>query len=155
MHRALNQQFGDRQAQKTYVAVVHGVVPNDDGRIDRPLREFGSGRVAVDRRGKPSTTLYEVRERLGGFTLLVVRPLTGRRHQIRAHQYSIGHAVAGDRRYGERLEAQRLPRLMLHASDLALPRPGGAELRVTSPVPESFAPVVSSLREERGSVERA
>ena len=54
MHRALNQQFGDRQAQKTYVAVVHGVVPNDDGRIDRPLREFGSGRVAVDRRGKPA-----------------------------------------------------------------------------------------------------
>jgi len=45
-----------------------------------------------------------------------------------------------------RLEAQRFPRLMRHASNLALTRPGGAELRVISRVPESFAQVVSSLR---------
>ncbi len=146
-HQMLNRQSMDRQVQKDYLALVRGAVQSERGRIDRPLREFGSGRVSVDRRGKPSLTLYEVRERLEGFTLLSVHPQTGRRHQIRAHLYAVGHPVAGDRMYGARGLEPHVPRLMLHACELRLTRPGGGELRVTSPVPESFMRALSSLRD--------
>ncbi len=71
VHRALNRKFSERLVEKTHLAVAVGDVASDRGRIDRHLRESAPGRMAVDRRGKPSTTLYEVRERLAGHTLLL------------------------------------------------------------------------------------
>jgi 23S rRNA-/tRNA-specific pseudouridylate synthase len=119
----LNEAFEQRRIIKTYLALVHGRVGPNEGVVDQPIREFGSGRMGVSPSGKPSITTYRVLERLGAFTLLEANPQTGRRHQIRVHLYHIGHPIVGDLRYGDRAVQQRFCRLMLHASGIDLPHP--------------------------------
>ncbi|MBN1509704.1 MAG: RluA family pseudouridine synthase [Sedimentisphaerales bacterium] len=148
-HRRLNCQFETRSVEKVYLALVHGIIGDDRGEIDRPLRQFGSGRVGVDdQRGKSSVTELRVLERLKAFTLLDVRPHTGRRHQIRVHLYSIGHPVVGDPLYGEQIVQCSFPRLMLHAYELSLHLPSGKRLTVEAPVPESFSRIVQTARRQ-------
>jgi len=145
-HRRLNQQLESRLVRKLYLALTHGVIPDDRGVIDRPLRQFGSGRVAVDtERGKQSITSFQVVQRFSDLTLVEVYPHTGRRHQIRVHLYSTGHPIAGDPLYGPKKMQQALPRLMLHALKLTLDLPSGGEISVEAPVPGSFSMVLSTL----------
>jgi tRNA pseudouridine32 synthase / 23S rRNA pseudouridine746 synthase len=146
-HRRLNGQFDRREVRKTYLALVDGVPASNRGRINAPLREFGSGRMGVDpKRGKPSTTDWKVAERFDGATLLHVFPMTGRRHQIRAHLYHIGHPILGDLRYGDRARQEQYPRLMLHALSLEFALPGGDSVTVEAPPPPSFEAVLAGLR---------
>jgi len=139
-HRSLCLQFEARSVSKTYLALVHGEIGDESGRIETPLRTFGSGRTGVDLvAGKPSVTTYRVLQRRPGLTLLELAPLTGRRHQLRAHLYSIGHPIAGDARYGEAARAAGFPRLMLHALSLALDHPdSGARLHLRAEAPAAF-----------------
>ncbi|GBD32167.1 MAG: pseudouridine synthase [Gemmatimonadales bacterium] len=151
VHRELNRQFEERLVRKTYLALVHGEVGPEGGLIERPLRAFGSGRMGVDDiRGKPSATEYRVLERLRGYTLLNVFPVTGRRHQIRVHLYSIGHPIAGDLRYGDRAVFRQFPRLMLHAQRVEFALPSGEPLAVEAPVAASFRAVLENLPERLG-----
>lgn len=137
-HRRINQQFETRAVDKTYLALVQGVIAAD-AVIDLPLRQFGSGRVAVDpERGKPSTTEFRVVERFRSHTLVEARPRTGRRHQIRVHLYHLGHPIAGDPLYGDQAGRQGFGRLMLHAWRLSLILPSERLLRLEAPIPESF-----------------
>lgn len=146
-HRALNLQFDRREIEKSYLALVHGVVERDRGSITAALREFGSGRMGVDPvHGKPSATDYRVEERLAGATLLRLRPTTGRRHQLRVHLYHIGHPIVGDLRYGERAVQSRWPRLMLHAVEISFRTGSGERRTVTAPPPASFEAVLDGWR---------
>ncbi len=146
-HRFLNLQFSERLVHKTYLALVRGVLNRAQGKIPTPLREFGSGRMGVDREhGKPSVTRYRVRERFPAHTLLEVEPLTGRRHQIRVHLYSIGFPIEGDPRYGDVAQQRACPRLMLHAAAIALPLPGGETVRIEAPMPATFQKILADLR---------
>jgi len=148
-HRQLNRQFETRSVEKVYLALVHGVLCDDWGEIDKPLRQFGSGRVGIDdQRGKASVTEFHVLERLPVLTLVEVRPHTGRRHQIRVHLYSIGHSVVGDPLYGEQTVQHSYPRLMLHAHKLSLHLPSGKRLTIGAAIPESFSRVVQMARRE-------
>jgi len=147
-HKHLNEQFRQRTVSKTYVALVHGVIAANSGTIDQPIREFGSGRMGVDRqRGKPCLTEFQVSERLAAYTLVQAYPLTGRRHQLRVHFYSLGHPIVGDRRYGDKAAQLAFPRLMLHAQEIAFPLPTGEKVTVQAPIPESFWEVVDRIRE--------
>jgi len=138
-HRRLNRQFEARSVEKTYLALVHGVVAQENGMIDEPLRQFGSGRVAIDpERGKPSVTEYEVIGRSRSYTLVQAYPRTGRRHQIRVHLYHLGHPIVGEPLYGERTTQKAFPRLMLHALKLTLQSPSGQRITIEAPIPESF-----------------
>ena len=147
-HRWLNSEFERKAVKKTYLAVTHGIIAKNRGLINAPIREFGSGRMGVDaKRGKPSVTEFKVEERLGAFTLVRVFPLTGRRHQIRVHLYSLGHPIVGDLKYGERAAQEKFPRLMLHALEIEFALPDGERLNIGAPVPESFESVVKVIRD--------
>lgn len=138
-HKVLNEQFSHRSVKKTYLAVIHGVIQEEHSTIDAPIRQFGSGRMGVDvKRGKHSLTEYSVVERFANYTLLHVQPMTGRRHQIRVHLYSIGHPIVGDVRYGDKQHQQRYPRLMLHAESIVFTLLSGQAMVVNAPPPESF-----------------
>jgi tRNA pseudouridine32 synthase/23S rRNA pseudouridine746 synthase len=148
-HRGLCRQFAEHTVEKNYLALVHGIISGDSGTIDKPLRQFGSGRVAVDmERGKPSVTEYEVFERFRDFTLVNAYPITGRRHQLRVHFYSIGHPIVGDPLYGEKNPRiysgtkYFLSRLMLHAEKITFALPTGQQMTIESTVPEEFNQIV-------------
>lgn len=119
-HRLLSMEFEERRAKKEYLVAVLGVM-SGSGEINKPLREFSSGRVAPAPDGKRAVTRWRVERSLGGATLLRVETLTGRKHQIRAHFSSEGHPVLGDPRYGPPPRPiGGAKRLMLHAWTLHL-----------------------------------
>ncbi len=146
-HRFLNAAFEKREVRKTYLALVYGRLKRNRGTVDKPIREFGSGRMGVDpARGKPSVTEFEVEERFENATLVRVRPVTGRRHQIRVHLYALGHPIVGDSRYGDPALRCTAPRLMLHALEIVFPLAGGGTATATSPPPPSFAGFLETVR---------
>jgi tRNA pseudouridine32 synthase / 23S rRNA pseudouridine746 synthase len=136
MQSALSRAFAGRAVRKRYVAVVHGLVLQDEGTIALPLAADWPHRPLqkVDfEHGKPSTTHWRVlsRDDALGTTRLALEPLTGRSHQLRVHLKAIGHAIVGDALYG-----QPDRRLMLHAERLELAHPATNEpLVLVAPTP--------------------
>jgi RluA family pseudouridine synthase len=146
VHRALSIAFETRAVEKTYLAVAHGRIEHDRGTIDRPIAQFGSGRMGVhEGRGKTSRTDFVVTARHASATEVEVHPVTGRRHQIRVHFHVIGHALVGDPRYGDLAQQAAWPRLMLHAFRVRAPL-FGRHVEVEVPPPESYRAVLASLR---------
>jgi len=138
-HRFLNTAFEQRHVHKTYQALVHGVIAEDQGVIARPIREFGSGRMGVDDlKGKPSETRFSVLKRSDRFTLTELSPQTGRRHQLRVHLYSIGHPIVGDTRYGDKALQAGFSRLMLTSTGIDLTLPSGKRLLIENMIPGDF-----------------
>ena len=117
-----------RGIAKRYLALLVGRMPDGVMTVDAPLhiglRQGGERHVQVHANGKPSLSHFRVLERRGGHSYCEVRIETGRTHQIRVHAQHIGHAVAGDDKYGDpdvnkRLREQiGLKRLFLHAASL-------------------------------------
>ena len=136
----LSDQFRDRTVYKSYVALVHGRVLTNTGKIDQPLARDRSNRtrMAVVRGGRNALTLYRVRQAFDRFTLLDVELKTGRTHQIRVHLAWLKHPVVGDETYGggrdnsikdPRLRARirSLGRHFLHAEKLGFKHPKTGE----------------------------
>lgn len=120
-HGALCAAFERRETRKTYLVAAAGRLEGE-GRLDAPLRAFGSGRVGASPQGKPSLTLWRSLALGPGAALLEVGLVTGRRHQIRAHLAGAGHPVLGDPLYGPPPRpAGGAARLLLHAWRLELP----------------------------------
>ena len=146
-HRQLNLLFEHRQVHKTYMALVHGEITGERGVIDKPLRCFGSGRMGEDAdKGKPCLTEFTVEERFTGYTRVMVSPLTGRKHQIRAHFFGIGHPIVGDTLYGDKSLQKTFPRLMLHALSIRFKSAAGDEIQIESTATESFKSILSLFR---------
>jgi 23S rRNA pseudouridine955/2504/2580 synthase len=152
---ALREFHAQQRAQridKRYQALLRGRVPPGLERIDAaltPTRAHGEKRSAVARGGREAATLVERRSAQGAHTLVELRLVTGRLHQIRAHALHIGHPVAGDRLYGDpafnaELAAVGLTRLFLHASSIAF-QAGGRMLEVSAPLPAALADVLARL----------
>ena len=151
-HRGLAAQFAARQVEKTYLALVHGTVKHEEGRIERPIARDPRARVRMTarlERGRSASTWYRVQQRFPRFTLLEVRIGTGRTHQIRVHLSSIGHPVAGDRLYGAPAKIDGLPplgRYFLHAHRIRFRRPStGEEIAVESPLPQELSEWMTGL----------
>ena len=108
--RALDRQFHDRTVKKQYMAIVEGQMSKEHGIIDKPLKPDPQRtlRHIVDQTGKPAQTKYQVRTILDNATLVDLYPITGRSHQLRVHLAAIGHAIQGDRFYGDSSTAKRL-----------------------------------------------
>jgi len=143
-HRSLNEQFNRRLVKKTYISLVHGLLARENGEINMPIRQCGSGRMAVDwQAGKECLTAYQVQERYQNHTLLNVYPYTGRRHQIRVQLYNLGHPVVGDSRYGDKKIQINFPRLMLHAAGIEFKTMAGAQRIIESPQPDLFISILA------------
>jgi RluA family pseudouridine synthase len=163
----LANQFGSARTDKRYVALVQGAPAEDAFRVDAKLAphptrpEF----IRVDpKRGKKSATLFQVKERFVGYTLLECRPLTGRTHQIRAHLRSRQLPLVADTLYGgaplllsrlkpgyrfkrHRDEIPLMGRAALHAGYLGLVHPvTGAPLVIEAPWPKDFRVALKYLR---------
>jgi tRNA pseudouridine32 synthase/23S rRNA pseudouridine746 synthase len=133
MQRALSKLFEAREVRKQYEAIVSGLVVPDDGEIDLPLAADWPQRPRqkVDHlHGKPSVTRFQVLQRDTDrcTTRLSLQPVTGRSHQLRVHLQALGHPIEGDALYGRCSPSPTVPRLMLHATRLALRHPRSGEL---------------------------
>lgn len=123
--RHLGMQFEKRYVAKRYIARVAGVMAEEAGTVDLPLRCDWPNRplqMVCHERGKPSLTEWRVLAREDDATRVLLLPQTGRSHQLRVHMLALGHPILGDSFYGDRDSA---PRLQLHAQWLRLRHPDG------------------------------
>jgi tRNA pseudouridine32 synthase/23S rRNA pseudouridine746 synthase/23S rRNA pseudouridine1911/1915/1917 synthase len=136
-----------REAEKKYLAVVHGRCEKTSGTITTYLAENKAHVVystSDTKEGKLARTAYRVLKQTQDFALLEVRLLTGRKHQIRVHLAGIGHAVVGDNKYGQENRAR--PRLALHARSMAFKHPfSGEQLAFETEVPAYFNQLVGNV----------
>lgn len=142
----LMRQFGERAVEKEYLALVRGAAPAPRGRVEAPIGRDPRDRqrMAVVAGGRTATTDYEVLGEASGYTLLALRPLTGRTHQIRAHLAYLDLPIAGDLRYGGGEGPGGLRRQFLHAARLAFDHPTlGRRLRTWSELPPDIAATLS------------
>jgi 23S rRNA pseudouridine1911/1915/1917 synthase len=144
-HRHLAAQFASREVEKVYLALVHGTVKQEQGRIEKPISRDPVRRIRMTARlgrGRTALTDYKVLRRFRHFTLLEVRIGTGRTHQIRVHLAAAGHPVAGDRLYGAPAGVEGAPapgRFFLHAQRIRFRIPSTGELvTVEAPLPEEL-----------------
>lgn len=144
----LQKAFAQRRVEKRYLALMCGRLAQDRISVDRRLKKVrdGSGqhRVIVAEDGQSAVTHFRVLERLPAFTYVEVEIETGRTHQIRAHAAELGHALAGDDRYGSQAGPGGLKRLFLHAHLLRLDWPD--ERVFNAPLPTDLAVVLDTLR---------
>ena len=138
LRRALHTEDFRRE----YLALVRGAVTPDRGTVALPIgREPGHPtRRRIDPQGQSAETEYAVEASFPGVTLLRLRPLTGRTHQIRVHMAALGHPLYGDRLYGGE---GNLDRPALHAARILLRHPvTGEVLELTSPLPEDMKRII-------------
>ncbi len=146
----LADQFKARSTRKSYIALVKGGPAVDRGSIETRIARDPKDRkrfACVERGGKLSLTLYRVLERYDGYALLLLRPKTGRTHQLRVHLRHLGCPIVGDPIYA-RPDA-RFPRatLMLHARRLSIVLPDeDTASTFTAPIPERFRAAIRALR---------
>jgi 23S rRNA pseudouridine1911/1915/1917 synthase len=146
----LQAQFKEGQVNKVYLALVDGDVEPSSGVIDAPIGRDARNRkrmAVASRGGRQAVTEFRVLEHLRGFTLLEVRPRTGRTHQVRVHLAFAGHPIVGDRVYGHRKQSLDISRQFLHAHGLGFRLPSsGRQLELVSELPSDLAAVLEKLR---------
>jgi len=151
-HRQLAAQIKDHSINREYITLVHGIIKENLGSIEAPIGRSKQDRkkMAVIAGGRPAVSNYQVLERLGNYTLLKVKLLTGRTHQIRVHFAYIKHPVVGDPLYGSGKKQLGLDTQALHAHLLGFKHPSSGEYReFKSELPLYFECILSDLRNKR------
>jgi 23S rRNA pseudouridine1911/1915/1917 synthase len=132
----LQKQFSDRKVQKTYIAVVGGTPNPDEAIIDAPITRNPKNpktfKVAVE--GKSAQTHYKVLRTVGKYSIVELKPKTGRTHQLRVHLNHINHSIVGDELYS----SEKNDRLLLHAYRLSLLLPDGESQEFVAPLPSEI-----------------
>ena len=168
VHSHIAMQFEKRHVKKEYIAVVEGEIMFDSDEINLPIGRHKSERqkMAVRRDdGKDAMSIYEVMERFRGYTLVKIKPKTGRTHQIRVHMRAIGHPVVADFMYSNHescylsdlLEKEResgevpiIDRQALHAHRIEFFHPiQNRKMEFQADLPEDISLLVKTLREVR------
>ncbi|MDR0536637.1 MAG: RluA family pseudouridine synthase [Tannerellaceae bacterium] len=164
----LSLQFFNKTTQRSYHALVWGIISEDEGRIEGHLGRDPRNRLLMKvfpdgEQGKPAVTHYKAIERLGYVTLAECNLETGRTHQIRAHMKFIGHTIFNDYRYGggEILKGNAFakyrqfvhncfaacPRQALHAKTLGFRHPAsGREMFFDAPLPSDMEELIGKWR---------
>lgn len=136
----LKKQFQDRKVHKTYYAIVEGRPKLDEARIDLPMIRDKKRPTTfrVDANGKDAETFYKVVKTNNSYSLVELKPTSGRTHQLRVHMKYLGHPILGDKVYGNPVPDGVNDRLYLHAKELEITLPGGKRTTFTVPVPKEF-----------------
>lgn len=162
-HENLADQFRQREVFKSYIALVHGNVEQESGRIEQPIARDPRNRtrMAVVRAGRTALSLFRVRRRYDRFTLLDVELKTGRTHQIRVHLSWMKHPIVSDELYGGgrdktvqdpriKAEIRKLGRQFLHAEQLGFRHPETDKpMLFSATVPAELEQVLMSLEDQR------
>lgn len=153
--RELHRQLREKHIDKCYLALVAGKWPRAVRVIDAPLQknflQSGERMVRVSQEGKRAITEFSIAERLPGATLLEVRPITGRTHQIRVHAQHAGFPLLGDVKYSnEHTEDMAkqigLKRLFLHAASLRFSLEEQGELNLQAPLDNVLENILEKIR---------
>lgn len=132
----LQKQFQTRKAKKTYVAVIAGAPKQDHAMIDLPINRNPKKpqTFRVSNNGKPAQTEYKVVKTDGNRSVLELKPITGRTHQLRVHLNHLNHPIVGDVMYG----GESNNRMLLHAKTLEITIPGGERKTFDTKLPPEF-----------------
>lgn len=156
-HRHLQDQIAARTAKREYLGVIYGQPSSDSGKIDRPIGRHPVDRIKMaiipeEQGGRAAVTHWEVRERLGNYTLMHFQLETGRTHQIRVHCADQGWPIVGDPLYSRgKSVGVKLPGQALHASQLTLQHPVSSEvIQVQAPLPDSLIKLLRRLQQQCG-----
>jgi 23S rRNA pseudouridine1911/1915/1917 synthase len=153
-YQALKKQFQNREIKKIYITIVSGNVKNERGIVNKPIgrspkdfRRYSAGRGA---RGemREAVTEYRVLKRFEEkglhFTVLEVRPKTGRTHQIRVHMKYLNHPIVGDALYNPDAKVPKdISRMALHAKSIEFKNLKGESIKVESKLPEEFEKILT------------
>lgn len=156
-YESLQKQFAGRTVTKTYLALVYGALPYDEGDIKFRIAHSSSqarmaARPAHETTGKAAWTHYRVLERMSGATLVELQILSGRTHQIRAHLHALGNSIMGDPLYTLRRKGRSLhaPRVMLQSVGLEFNDPTTGERKIYKLEPDpSFPHLLKQLRTKK------
>ncbi len=134
--RLLQKQFSGRLAKKKYIAILDGLLKQPEAKIDLPIERNPSApsTFRVNTKGKSAVTHYTVLSSNDHQSLVALRPVTGRTHQLRVHMSYLGAPILGDRIYGA-----SDARLYLHACELEITIPPGDRRVFYAPLPSEFA----------------
>ena len=152
-HIALSEQLKNHEVKKTYIALVRGIIKENEATINMPIARSKKDRkkMDVDKDGKEAITHFKVLGRYKNkYTLLQINLETGRTHQIRVHLSEIGYPVVGDTTYSNGKNEWGIKGQCLHAKSLKFKHPiTGKDMFIEAPLPDYFENVLQELRQER------
>ena len=156
-HIKLSEQLKNHEIEKTYIALVRGIVKENNATINMPIGRSKNDRkkMAVDAKGKNAITHFKVIERFfeNNCTLLEIKIETGRTHQIRVHLSYIGYPIIGDDVYSNGKNKWDISGQCLHAKSLKFKHPiTGKELYIKAGLPEYFENVITELKHQERKV---
>lgn len=149
-HLNISKQIQDRKVTKQYIALVKGIISENEATINLPIARSTVDRkkMAVDKNGKEAITKFKVLKRYDKYTLVEVNIETGRTHQIRVHMSYIGHPVVGDNVYSKGKNEFNVEGQMLHAKHLEFNHPTtNKEMILDADIPKYFKDVLEKLKE--------
>lgn len=147
-HINISEQIKNREVKKVYVALVRGVISENEAVINMPIGRSTKDRkkMAVSRNGKEAITEFEVLKRYKDFTYIKLNIKTGRTHQIRVHMSEIGHPVVGDEVYSNGKNPFNVKGQMLHAKELEFVHPTtNKKVKFEAPLPKYFKDILEEL----------
>lgn len=147
-HLNISEQIKNHQVKKTYIALVRGIVKENEATINMPIGRSTKDRtkMAVDRNGKEAITHFSVIKRYEDMTLLKVRIETGRTHQIRVHLSHIGYPIIGDNVYSNGRNKFNVVGQMLHSYEIEFTHPTtGEKMVLKAELPEYFKNIIGDV----------
>jgi len=147
-HVELQRQIQTKQCRRIYLALLEGVLKQDEGFVDQPIGRSKSDRKKMDvvADGRSAQTFYKVLRRYKNYSLVRFELKTGRTHQIRVHAKYLGHPVVGDKTYGYKNCKWNLNGQLLHAETLIFTHPTTGEvMSFSAPLPDYFQKVLDVL----------
>lgn len=138
----LQKQFSQRRAKKTYIAIVDGHLKQQEAVIDMPVERNPKAPATfrVGANGKPAITHFKVVQETTRYSMLELRPETGRTHQLRVHLAHLGHPIVGDQLYN----GSKGERMFLHAQQLELTIPSRERMVFEAPLPNAFTDLIDA-----------